>query len=185
MLCFELPIDLRAVSSFTRKRKLKTIGIRLSARINNSGGRRRLNTRNILAKSRRMTAIRCPRDQKPWINPYTHASSDLNPRELVARCRKWRIVRVIDNPPRIAPAKLFSVGEKPIPVVFALIYPLGKPVFSVFISRFAKIVNFMLKGVSDRVDSLPIDHEFSTSRVIRLLYMKRSISQTREDFRLY
>lgn len=129
MLCFKLPIDLRTVSSFTRKRKLKTIGVQFGARINNSGGRRRRNTRNILAKSRRMTAIRCPRDQKPWINPYTHASSDLNPRELVARCWKWRIVRVIDNPARIAPAKLFSVGEKPIPVVFALVYPLGKLVF--------------------------------------------------------
>lgn len=177
MLCFKLPIDLRTVSSFTRKRKLKTIGVQFGARINNSGGRRRRNTRNILAKSRRMTAIRCPRDQKPWINPYTHASSDLNPRELVARCWKWRIVRVIDNPARIAPAKLFSVGEKPIPVVFALVYPLGKLVFFfLFIGRFAKIVNFMLKRVSDRVDSPPIDHEFSTSRVIRLLHMKRSIS---------
>lgn len=129
MLCFELPIDLRAVSSFTRKRKLETIGVRFGARINNSGGRRRRNTRNILVKSRRMTAIRCPRDQKSWISPYTHASSDLNPRELVARCRKWRVVRVIDNPSRIAPAKLFPVREKSIPVVFALIFPLEKPVF--------------------------------------------------------
>lgn len=87
-----------------KKRKLKTIGYGLCARINNSGGRRRRNTRNISSKSRRprRCVVLCDPVIRKRESIRTRASRDPNPGKLVSRGLKSRIVNArIDKPARL------------------------------------------------------------------------------------